>query len=169
MLSEPYSVMTYRMFVNQWPELCFLAHDADGTLCGAIVCKAEPRKRSSHAPANADEEAAAAAVAAAEGARGALQGYVAMLAVNTAVRRGGIGSRLAKLALDKMKETCCEVVLETEVTNTGALRLYQRLGFSRTRRLAKYYLNGVDALRLKLWWPRPGPEDTADVADTDAG
>lgn len=45
-----------------------------------------------------------------------------------------------------------EVVLETEITNTPALRLYENLGFVRDKRLFGYYLNGVDALRLKLWF-----------------
>lgn len=44
-----------------------------------------------------------------------------------------------------------QVVLETEVSNTAALRLYENLGFVRDKRLFRYYLNGVDALRLKLW------------------
>lgn len=44
-----------------------------------------------------------------------------------------------------------QVVLETEITNKPALRLYENLGFSRDKRLFRYYLNGVDALRLKLW------------------
>ncbi len=45
----------------------------------------------------------------------------------------------------------CKVVLETEITNKPALRLYENLGFVRDKRLFRYYLNGVDALRLKLW------------------
>lgn len=45
-----------------------------------------------------------------------------------------------------------QVVLETEVTNGGALKLYTKLGFSKNERLIKYYLNGVDAFRLKLWF-----------------
>lgn len=45
-----------------------------------------------------------------------------------------------------------QVVLETEATNTGALNLYSKLGFSRNERLVRYYLNGVDAFRLKLWF-----------------
>lgn len=45
-----------------------------------------------------------------------------------------------------------EVVLETEITNQPALRLYENLGFVRDKRLFHYYLNGVDALRLKLWF-----------------
>lgn len=45
-----------------------------------------------------------------------------------------------------------EVVLETEMSNVPALRLYENLGFVRDKRLFRYYLNGVDALRLKLWF-----------------
>ena len=41
--------------------------------------------------------------------------------------------------------------METEITNRPALRLYENLGFVRDKRLFRYYLNGVDALRLKLW------------------
>ena len=44
-----------------------------------------------------------------------------------------------------------QVVLETEITNKAALQLYENLGFIRDKRLFRYYLNGVDALRLKLW------------------
>lgn len=44
-----------------------------------------------------------------------------------------------------------QIVLETEVTNVSALNLYEKLGFVRDKRLYKYYLNGVDAFRLKLW------------------
>ncbi len=43
------------------------------------------------------------------------------------------------------------MVLETEITNEAALRLYENLGFVRDKRLFRYYLNGVDAFRLKLW------------------
>lgn len=43
-----------------------------------------------------------------------------------------------------------QVTLEAEVTNKGALALYGRLGFIRAKRLYRYYLNGVDAFRLKL-------------------
>jgi hypothetical protein len=45
-----------------------------------------------------------------------------------------------------------QVVLEAEVTNAGALRLYENLGFVRDKLLPKYYLNGNDAYRLKLWF-----------------
>ena len=48
-----------------------------------------------------------------------------------------------------------KVTLEAEVTNKGALALYGRLGFIRAKRLFHYYLNGVDAFRLKLLFPQP--------------
>ncbi|KAL8544267.1 hypothetical protein ACS0TY_004703 [Phlomoides rotata] len=57
-----------------------------------------------------------------------------------------------------MESGCEEVTLEAEVTNKGALALYGRLGFIRAKRLFRYYLNGVDAFRLKLLFPRPEPD-----------
>lgn len=44
-----------------------------------------------------------------------------------------------------------EIVLETEITNTAALRLYESFGFVRDKRLLTYYLNGNDAYKLKLF------------------
>ena len=64
------------------------------------------------------------------------------------------GSNLAKKAIFQMirsKEGCDEVVLEAEVTNKAALGLYANLGFVRDKYLHRYYLNGADAYRLKLW------------------
>ncbi len=46
-----------------------------------------------------------------------------------------------------------QVVLEAEASNAGALRLYAGLGFIRDKRLARYYLSGTDAYRLKLLLP----------------
>jgi hypothetical protein len=44
-----------------------------------------------------------------------------------------------------------QIVLETEVTNTASLKLYERLGFLRSKRLHRYYLNGNTAFRLVLY------------------
>ncbi|KAI9100680.1 putative acyltransfersase [Phlyctochytrium arcticum] len=126
-LSEPYSVYTYRYFIHNWPQLCLLAVDgADNEIIGVIVCKADKHK----------EE---------------LRGYIGMLAVSKEYRKQRIGSTLVEMAVARMKEeNAHEVVLETEETNQGALSLYQNLGFVRDKRLCRYYLNGVDAFRLKL-------------------
>lgn len=75
-----------------------------------------------------------------------------MLAVDKDYRKKRIGSKLVELAIEEMiRGDADEVVLETEVTNKPALQLYEKLGFVRDKRLFRYYLNGVDALRLKLW------------------
>jgi len=75
-----------------------------------------------------------------------------MLAVDSKYRKLKIGSTLVRKAIETMiAEEADEVVLETEITNQPALRLYENLGFVRDKRLFRYYLNGVDALRLKLW------------------
>lgn len=122
-LSEPYTVYTYRYFLNNWSKLCFLAYSDIGECIGAIVCKLESNK-----------------------------GYIAMLAVKDEYRRHKIGSKLVRLAIESMRDSEAEeIVLETETTNNSALGLYENLGFVRDKRLSRYYLNGLDALRLKLW------------------
>ena len=42
-------------------------------------------------------------------------------------------------------------MLETEITNTAAIKLYERLGFLRSKQLHRYYLNGNSAYRLVLY------------------
>lgn len=125
-LSEPYSVFTYRYFLNQWPELCVLCLDGD-TMIGAVVGKMELHKS------------------------GKKRGYIAMLAVDKKYRKRGIGRKLAQQILQRMQDGRCEeCVLEAEVTNLGALNLYRSLGFVKHKRLTSYYLNNSDAFRLKL-------------------
>lgn len=43
-----------------------------------------------------------------------------------------------------------QIALETEVTNTAAMKLYERLGFLRSKHLHRYYLNGNSAFRFVL-------------------
>jgi peptide alpha-N-acetyltransferase len=135
-LSEPYSIYTYRFFIHNWPELCLLARDTTNNCnIGVIVCKLDhdPKWR---------------------------RGYIAMLAVEQAYRRRGIGKMLVQRSIEVMREKGCdEVMLEAEVTNKSALILYDRLGFIRERRLYRYYLNGSDAFRLKLLFADCWPED----------
>jgi len=126
-LSEPYSIYTYRYFIHNWPNLCFMAR-VNGECVGAIVCKLDYHKKV------------------------VKRGYIAMLAVDSKFRKRAIGSTLVQKAIQAMDaQEADEVVLETEITNKPALRLYENLGFVRDKRLFRYYLNGVDALRLKLW------------------
>jgi peptide alpha-N-acetyltransferase len=152
-LSEPYSIYTYRYFIHNWPHLCLMAR-VDNECVGAIVCKLDFHRKVYK------------------------RGYIAMLAVDPRFRKRKIGSTLVRKAIEEMTaQDADEVVLETEITNRPALRLYENLGFVRDKRLFRYYLNGVcidiidlgrctwpgsetkimfltlqvDALRLKLW------------------
>ncbi|XP_060772092.1 N-alpha-acetyltransferase 30-like isoform X2 [Neoarius graeffei] len=116
-LSEPYSIYTYRYFIHNWPQLCFLAMVQE-VCVGAIVCKLDMHKKLFR------------------------RGYIAMLAVDSKHRRKNIGTNLVKKAIYAMVEgDCDEVVLETEITNKSALKLYENLGFVRDKRLFRYYLN----------------------------
>ena len=108
-LSEPYSIFTYRYFINNWPQLTYLAL-MGGKVVGTIVCKQDTHRS------------------------GSLRGYIAMLAVRKDIRKRGMGRRLVQLAVCGMRDGGCdEAVLETEMTNTGALRLYEGLGFVRDK------------------------------------
>ncbi|XP_022141644.1 N-alpha-acetyltransferase MAK3 [Momordica charantia] len=128
-LSEPYSIFTYRYFVYLWPQLSFLAFHR-GKCVGTVVCKMGEH-------------------------RSTFRGYIAMLVVIKPYRGKGIATELVTRSIKVMMESGCdEVTLEAEVTNKGALALYGRLGFIRAKRLFHYYLNGVDAFRLKLLFPR---------------
>lgn len=83
---------------------------------------------------------------------GTLRGYIAMLAVQETYRGQGIATKLVCKAVETMaSRDADEIVLETEVTNTASLKLYERLGFLRSKRLHRYYLNGNAAFRLKLY------------------
>lgn len=74
-----------------------------------------------------------------------------MLAVASAHRGNGIATALVKRAINAMAErNADEIVLETEETNKPAMRLYERLGFLRSKKLHRYYLNGNSAYRLVL-------------------
>ncbi len=74
-----------------------------------------------------------------------------MLAVSSPYRGKGIATALVRKAIDEMiARDADEIVLETEVTNTAAMKLYERLGFLRSKKLHRYYLNGNTAYRLVL-------------------
>lgn len=79
-----------------------------------------------------------------------------MLATQQAHRGKGIAGNLVCLAVDAMKaQDADEIALETEVDNIPSLRIYEKLGFIRTKRLHRYYLSGTSAFRLILYL-KPG-------------
>ncbi|KAK3384783.1 acyl-CoA N-acyltransferase [Podospora didyma] len=144
-LSEPYSIYVYRYFLYQWGHLCYMALDPiDASLIGVIICKLEPH--ASHSPPT-------------------LRGYIAMLAVSSSYRGHGVATSLVKKAIHAMTQrNADEVVLETEETNIPAMRLYERLGFLRSKKLHRYYLNGNSAYRLVLLLKSIDPDSAADLS-----
>jgi peptide alpha-N-acetyltransferase len=106
-LSEPYPVYTYRYFVHGWPEHTWLACLPDGRCVGCIVAKLEDHVKHYWRTRK-------------------LRGYIAMLAVHPDFRRLGLGRRLVRQSIERMKEQGAdEIILETEITNQAALRLYE--------------------------------------------
>lgn len=102
----------------------------DQSLIGVIVCKLEV-----HAAHSTPTR----------------RGYIAMLAVASPYRGHGVATALVKQAIEAMAQRKAdEIVLETEETNVPAMRLYERLGFLRSKKLHRYYLNGNSAYRLVL-------------------
>ncbi|RPA79149.1 acyl-CoA N-acyltransferase [Ascobolus immersus RN42] len=143
-LSEPYSIYVYRYFLYQWGDLCYIAMH-EGKFVGCVVSKLEPHRNV------------------------ALRGYIAMLAVEEEYRGLGIASKLVRMAIDAMIEKDAdEVALETEISNTAAIKLYERLGFLRSKRLHRYYLNGSSAFRLILYLKNHLPPEERGILE-DAG
>ncbi|KAK5093996.1 N-alpha-acetyltransferase 30 [Exophiala xenobiotica] len=134
-LSEPYSIYVYRYFLYQWPELCFFAIDTstdDYALVAVVICKLERHRG------------------------GPMRGYIAMLATRNAYRGQGLAKTLVSKAIDLMiLKDADEIALETEETNLAAMKLYESLGFLRSKKLHRYYLNGSSAYRLLLYL-KPG-------------
>lgn len=126
-LSEPYSIYVYWYFLNNWPEYCYIVKDK-GIIIGCIIAKIDNHRSVR------------------------VRGYIGMLVIENEYRGKGIATNLVKLTIDNMIkcDNVDEISLETEVINKGAIKLYENLGFVRTKRLHRYYLNTHDAFRLIL-------------------
>lgn len=128
-LSEPYSIYVYWFFLDTWPQYCITVREPGSPLLvGVIISKVE-RHRDVRT-----------------------RGYIGMLVIDPVHRGKGIASQLVERTVARMieEDAVDEILLETEVINTAALRLYESLGFMRTKRLYRYYLNTHDAFRLIL-------------------
>ena len=152
-LSEPYSVFTYRYFLHNWPSLTVLALSGS-TVVGCVVCKVDA-DLSGSAPSALKSPGAVSLPTAVAGEDGnedeEKHGYIGMLTVCPSHRKKGIGSSLIVQAITRLRDYGCQtVMLETEITNTKSIALYERLGFIREEYLTAYYLNWGDAYRLRL-------------------
>jgi len=84
-LSEPYSIFTYRFFINNWPELC-------------QIVSAEIARQIMHfshtvpLQAKIGDRTVGVVVGKQEAVSGRMQGYIAMVAVDKEYRKLGIGA-----------------------------------------------------------------------------
>ncbi len=77
-------------------------------------------------------------------------GEIESLAVDRRLRGRGIGSMLTRRLLDRFQQIGLErCVLQVRITNTLAVNLYERLGFSVVRTLGAYYADGGDAFLME--------------------
>lgn len=153
-LTEPYVDFTYMHFILGWKDLCMLAFEYEGA-------GEPPAPAAADAPATGGKFVAAIVSSVTRKAVGKpLRGYIAMLAVVPESRKNKIASVLVTATVDIMKQKGCdEVSLETPADAFPALNLYTALGFAKTKFLSRYYLQGQDAFRLKLFLkPAPAAE-----------
>lgn len=153
-LTEPYVDFTYMHFILGWKDLCMLAYEYEGA--------DEPTAPTDASAPSTGGKFVAAIVSSVQrkAINKPLRGYIAMLAVAPESRKNKIASVLVTATVDLMKKKGCdEVSLETPADALPALNLYTALGFAKTKFLSRYYLQGQDAYRLKLFLkPAPAAE-----------
>jgi [ribosomal protein S18]-alanine N-acetyltransferase len=138
-LPENYSSSFYRELYSRFPET-FIVAEADGEIQGYIMCRVERgfSKLRSLSPARLL--------------------HVVSIAVREQYRRRGIAKALM---LEVMKRgavayDATECYLEVRVGNDPAIKLYERLNFTKTKRNYGYYLDGEDAWVMSLATPSKG-------------
>jgi ribosomal protein S18 acetylase RimI-like enzyme len=105
-----------------WPRF-FLVAELDGILAGFLICS----------PTSADPTC----------------GWVLRVRVSEGMRRKGIATAMMLRAHELMKQAgIIHLMLSCSPANEGALALYSRLGYIRTRFEAGYFGEGEDRLIL---------------------
>ena len=131
-LPEHYSDYFYESLLQELPE-SFIVAEISGKIIGYIMCKIE------HGFSNFKKLGFV------------KKGHVVSIAVIDEHRRKGFGSVLVDEALKGVKiRQCSELYLEVRCSNTDAVRLYEKLGFSIIQRLKAYYRDGEDAYVMAI-------------------
>jgi ribosomal-protein-alanine N-acetyltransferase len=92
---------------------------------------------------------------------GKIVGYISLIkfrskaslvsvAVSKSFRRRGIGERLVREVIERVKGKVKAVELEVRISNKEAISLYEKIGFVTIKRIKHYYLDGEDALKMRL-------------------
>ncbi len=127
-LPENYPEWFFEDHLNRWGE-AFLVAEVEGRIVGYVMSRVE------YGASNFDLR------------RLVRKGHIVSIAVLPGFRRRGIGTALLKEALRNLRERygCEEVYLEVRVSNEPAIRLYEKLGFRKVKKIPMYYLDGEDA------------------------
>jgi ribosomal-protein-alanine N-acetyltransferase len=131
-LPEHYSDYFYYEILKDFPH-SFLVAEMDGKVAGYIMCRIEyglsMTKRFGLAK----------------------KGHIISVAVLAEYRNKGIGTKLIHDALEVVRnESGKECYLEVRITNTGAIELYERLGFKVTSTMHGYYKDGESAYTMAM-------------------
>jgi ribosomal-protein-alanine N-acetyltransferase len=77
-------------------------------------------------------------------------GHIITIDVLPGARKIGLGTRLLRVAEDRLRAAQCQfVILETALDNRAALAFYKTHQYHVVKTIPRYYSNGVDALVLK--------------------
>ncbi len=80
-----------------------------------------------------------------------LEGHIMSIAVDKRYRGNGIGSALLAEVINRLIARGARYIgLEVRVSNEKAIRLYERFGFRKVKRIIGYYSDGEDAYYMIL-------------------
>ncbi len=131
-LPEHYSDYFFESILRELPE-AFIVAEYDGKIIGYIMCKIEFGFSNFRKLGFVKK------------------GHVVSVAVLEEHRNKGLGKALMLEGINgSMHKKSDEIYLEVRVSNTGAVKMYERLGFETKSRLRSYYRDGEDAYLMAL-------------------
>ncbi|KAI9594858.1 acyl-CoA N-acyltransferase [Syncephalis fuscata] len=119
--TETYNISFYLQYIARWPNLFYTAEAPNGTIEGYIMGKTEGRGKEWH-------------------------GHVTAVTVAPEYRRVGLARHLMDI-LEDISEDMYDgyfVDLFVRVSNTAAIKMYEKFGYIVYRRVLKYY-SGIDS------------------------
>ena len=131
-LPEHYPPSFYLDLHQRFPEAFLVAETEEGEIVGYIMCRVEMNFPSLDI------------------FRGLKKGHIISIAVREEHRGRGIGSALIERALKALRDVygCRECYLEVRVSNYKAIRLYEKMGFTKLRLNPFYYRDGEAAYTM---------------------